>query len=57
MMRPSPSELFAEMARLANRFHWPLSTLLDLEHGDRRRFLREAATLVAEPERPGQWEG
>jgi len=56
-MRPSPSELFAEMARLANRFHWPLSTLLDLEHGDRRRFLREAATLVAEPERPGQWEG
>jgi hypothetical protein len=41
-MRPSPPELFAEMALLARRFHWPLDTLLDLEHGDRRRFVAEA---------------
>jgi hypothetical protein len=46
MTRPSPPELFAEMARLAHRFHWPLDTLLDLEHGDRRRFLAEADALV-----------
>jgi hypothetical protein len=43
MTRPSPHELFAEMARLAQRLHWPLDTLLDLEHGDRRRFLAASA--------------
>lgn len=42
MRRPSPQELFAETARLARHFHWSLDTLLDLEHADRRRFLREA---------------
>lgn len=42
MTGPSPSELFTEMAGLAHAFHWPLDTLLDLEHADRRRFLREA---------------
>jgi hypothetical protein len=39
MTRPSPHELFAEMAHLAQALHWPLDTLLDLEHSDRRRFL------------------
>lgn len=39
MTRPSPHELFAEMAHLAQALHWPLDTLLDLEHADRRRFL------------------
>jgi hypothetical protein len=33
------------MARLAHSLHWPLETLLDLEHADRRRFLGEAAAL------------
>lgn len=46
MTRPSPSVLFTEMAGLADRFHWPLDTLLDLEHADRRRFLREARALA-----------
>ena len=32
MTRPSPHELFAETARLAHHFHWPLDTILDLEH-------------------------
>ena len=41
MTRPSPQELFAETARLAYHLHWPLDTILDLEHGDRRRFLEE----------------
>lgn len=45
MTRPSPPQLFAEMAALAHRFHWPLDALLDLEHRDRRRFLDEARAL------------
>ncbi len=52
MSRPSPPELFAEMASLAASFHWPLATLLDLEHADRRRFIAEAHALHAEGE-PG----
>ena len=54
MTRPSSAELFAETARLAHHLHWPLDTILDLEHPDRRRFLREADALAgyapAEPE-------
>ena len=46
MMRPSPEELLAETARLAYQLHWPLDTILDLEHPDRRRFLREADSLA-----------
>jgi hypothetical protein len=47
---PSPVQLFAEMARLAASFHWPLDTLLDLEHADRRRFLSEADMLTGRAE-------
>jgi len=46
MMRPSPEALLGEAARLAYHFHWPLDTILDLEHADRRRFLREADALA-----------
>ena len=46
MTRPSPPELFAETARLAHQFHWPLETILDLEHADRQRFLRDAESLA-----------
>ena len=42
MTRPSPEELLEETAALALRFHWPLDTILDLEHADRRRFLAVA---------------
>ncbi|HWC87731.1 MAG TPA: hypothetical protein VG388_14425 [Solirubrobacteraceae bacterium] len=45
MRRPSPPELYAETARLAHYLHWSLDTVLDLEHPDRRRFLREAEAL------------
>jgi hypothetical protein len=45
MTRPSSSELFTEMAQLAHCFGWPLETLLNLEHADRRTFLREAVAL------------
>jgi hypothetical protein len=46
MTRPSPEELLAETARLAFHLHWPLDTILDLEHPDRRRFLREADAIA-----------
>ena len=46
MMRPSPQELLTETARLAYHVHWPLDTILDLEHADRRRVLSEADGLA-----------
>ena len=46
MTRPSPEEILGETARLAYHLHWPLDTILDLEHADRRRFLREADALA-----------
>ena len=58
MTRPSPEEVLGETARLAYHLHWPLDTILDLEHPDRRRFLREADALTGyapgEPEAPEQ---
>lgn len=46
MRGPSPEELLLETARLAYHFHWPLDTILDLEHSDRRLFLAEASALA-----------
>ena len=46
MTRPSSPECIAETARLAYHLHWPLDTILDLEHRDRRRFLTEADALA-----------
>lgn len=48
MTGPSPDEMLGETARLAYRFKWPLDSILDLEHRDRRRFLAHADTLAAE---------
>jgi hypothetical protein len=45
MTGPLPRDLLAETARLAHHFHWPLDTILDLEHRDRRLFLAEAEAL------------
>ncbi len=45
MTRPSPEDLLSEAAQLAYHFHWPLDSILDLEHRDRRRFLEEAEEL------------
>ncbi len=47
MTRPSPPDCMAETARLAYHLHWPLDTILDLEHRDRRTFLAEADSLAA----------
>ncbi len=46
MTRPSSPECMAETARLAYHLHWPLDTILDLEHRDRRLFLAEADALA-----------
>ncbi len=46
MTRPSPPEVLAETARLAYHLHWPLDSILDLEHRDRRLFLAEADALA-----------
>ena len=46
MTRPSSPECIAETARLAYHLHWPLDTILDLEHRDRRSFLAEADALA-----------
>ena len=45
MTRPSPHELFAEAAELAYHYHWPLDTILDLEHADRRTFRDELTAI------------
>jgi hypothetical protein len=55
MTRPSPDELLGEAARLAFHFHWPLDTILDLGHADRRRFLREADALSLENAGPADY--
>jgi hypothetical protein len=47
MTRPSPEQMLTETARLAYHVHWPLDTIIDLEHRDRRRFLAEAERLAA----------
>ena len=48
MSAPAPQALYAETARLAYHLHWPLGSILDLEHADRRRFLAEAEQYHAE---------
>jgi hypothetical protein len=50
MTRPSPRELIAEAAELAYYYHWPLDTILDLEHRDRHAFLEEADVLSGRQE-------
>ena len=34
-----------EVAYIAYHFHWPLDDLLDLEHGQRRRYVKEIANI------------
>ena len=37
--------LYEDVAYVAYHFHWSLDDLLDLEHGQRRRFVQEIARL------------
>lgn len=38
-MTRAVDELMVEIAEIAHQFHWPLGSILDLEHRDRRYFL------------------
>jgi len=50
------STLLDEVAYIAGVFHWPLDTILDLEHRDRAHFLAVAREMTAEADsgEPGQ---
>jgi hypothetical protein len=37
--------LFEEVAFIAFHFHWPLVDILNLEHGDRHRFMDEISAI------------
>jgi hypothetical protein len=37
--------LHEEVAFLAYYFHWPLQDILELEHGDRRRWVHQVSTI------------
>ena len=37
--------LYEEVAYMAYYFHWPLPEILDLEHGERRRWIEEIANI------------
>ena len=39
MTRPSPTEIYSEMALLAAAYGWTPDTLLDVEHAERRRWV------------------
>ncbi|PBC75961.1 hypothetical protein BX265_0657 [Streptomyces sp. TLI_235] len=45
-------EIWQEISYLAYHLHWSLDQLLELEHGDRIRFLRQVAALNER-----SWEG
>ena len=53
MIRPSPEELLGETARLAYHFHWPLDTILDLEHADRRAVPGQADAIAGSSSESG----
>lgn len=46
MVTYAAGDLLEEVAYLAAVLHWPLDTLLDLEHPDRVAFLANARALV-----------
>ena len=38
-------DLFEEVAFIAYHFHWKLEDILQLEHGDRQRFINEISSI------------
>jgi hypothetical protein len=37
--------LYEEVAFVAYHFHWPLETIVQLEHGERLRWVKEISTI------------
>ncbi len=51
------ASLFEEVAFIAYHFHWSLTDILNLEHGDRQRFIDEISAInrqMNEPAAPSQ---
>jgi hypothetical protein len=48
MTRPSLETMYSEMAALAAATHWSIDAVLDLEHGERRRWLALLGHVAAE---------
>ncbi len=44
-MTYATDRLYEEIAYVAYHFHWPLDTILDLEHADRIRFIEEIGRI------------
>lgn len=44
-MTYAPDRIYEEVAYVAFHFHWTLDDILDLEHGQRRRYVGEIANL------------
>jgi hypothetical protein len=41
----APDRIHEEVAYVAYHFHWSLEEILDLEHGQRRRYVAEIASI------------
>ncbi len=41
-------DLYEEVAFVAYHFHWSLREILELEHGDRQRFIEEISSINKE---------
>ncbi len=39
-------QLHEEVAFIAYHFHWPYEQLMELEHGERRRWIEEIAKII-----------
>ena len=44
-MTYAADRLHEEVAYVAYHFHWSLDDILDLEHGDRQRYVSEIASI------------
>ncbi|MGE3857530.1 MAG: DUF6760 family protein [Dehalococcoidia bacterium] len=45
LIRYDPQEVWQEVVYVAYHVHWDLDTVLDMEHDDRLRVVREIASL------------
>ena len=50
MMGYPLDRIYEEVAFIAYHFHWPQEQLLELEHGERRRWVNEISKLIGRPQ-------
>lgn len=53
-MTYATDDLYGEVAYIAYHFHWPMDSILDLEHGERRRYVEQIARLNCRRGRRGR---